>query len=536
MAYRGMHLDVVRNFQKKEDVINLLNLMSFYKLNKFHFHMVDDEGWRLAIDGLPELTEVGSKRGHTKDESDMLMPAYGSGPFADPATSNGNGFYTKADFVEILKYAKERHIEVIPELDFPGHARAAVVSMKARYNKYIKTDAAKAKEYMLHDVNDKSEYLSVQFYKDNVVNVGMESTYKFLGKVVDEVVKMYTEAGLTLNMVHTGGDEIPKGVWEKSPVCVDFMAKSDKYKTAHDLFYYFVDRFSTILAERKIATGGWEEIGLRKQLDENDEEVIAPNKDFMGKGFVPYVWNTVWGWGCEDRGYQLANAGYKVVLSNVNNLYFDLSYDKDPYEPGYYWGGYVSERTAWEFVPYNIFLTAKLDRMGGPIAADFAKDKEKLNAKSKSNIIGIQGQLWAETVKGHEAMEYMAFPKIISLAERAWNAEPKWASIAKPEDRQKAIDAEYNKFSNTLAKRDLVRLEYISNSKKLNYRLPAPGAKVVNDTLYMNTEYPGFVMKYSVDGKTWLEYKTPTPVKSGTTVSLKLVAVSGRESRVTTVK
>jgi hexosaminidase len=174
--------------------------------------------------------------------------------------------------------------------------------------------------------------------------------------------------------------------------------------------------------------------------------------------------------------------------------------------------------------------------MGGPIAADFAKDKEKLNAKSKSNIIGIQGQLWAETVKGHEAMEYMAFPKIISLAERAWNAEPKWASIAKPEDRQKAIDAEYNKFSNTLAKRDLVRLEYISNSKKLNYRLPAPGAKVVNDTLYMNTEYPGFVMKYSVDGKTWLEYKTPTPVKSGTTVSLKLVAVSGRESRVTTVK
>ena len=536
MAYRGMHLDVVRNFQKKEDVINLLNLMSFYKLNKFHFHMVDDEGWRVAIDGLPELTEVGSKRGHTKDESDMLMPAYGSGPFADPATSNGNGFYTKADFVEILKYAKEHHIEVIPELDFPGHARAAVVSMKARYNKYIKTDAAKAKEYMLHDVNDKSEYLSVQFYKDNVVNVGQESTYKFLGKVVDEVVKMYTEAGLTLNMVHTGGDEIPNGVWEKSPVCVDFMAKSDKYKTAHDLFYYFVDRFSTILAERKIATAGWEEIGLKKQLDENEEEVMAPNKDFMGKGFVPYVWNTVWEWGCEDRGYQLANAGYKVVLANVNNLYFDMSYDKDPYEPGYYWGGYVSERTAWEFVPYNIFLTAKLDRMGGPIAADFAKDKEKLNAKSKSNIIGIQGQLWAETVKGHESMEYMAFPKIISLAERAWNAEPKWVSVAKPEDRQKAIDAEYNKFSNTLAKRDLVRLEYISNSKKLNYRLPAPGAKVVKDTLYMNTEYPGFTMKYSVDGKTWLEYKTPTPVKGGTTVSLKLVAVSGRESRVTTVK
>jgi len=535
-AYRGMHLDVVRNFQKKEDILNLLNLMSFYKLNKFHFHVCDDEGWRVEINGLPELTEVGSKRGHTKDESDMLMPAYGSGPFADPSKSNGNGFYTKADFIEILKYAKERHIEVIPELDFPGHARAAIVSMKARYNKYIKTDAAKAKEYMLHDLNDKSEYLSVQFYKDNVINVGQESTYKFLSKVVDEMTKMYTESGSTLNMVHIGGDEVPKGVWEKSPACAELMAKSDKYKTAHDLFYYFVDRFSAILAEKKIVVAGWEEIGLRKQLDENEEEVMAPNKDFLDRGFVPFVWNTVWGWGAEDRGYQLANAGYKVVLANVNNLYFDLSYDKDPNEPGYYWGAFVNERTVWDFVPNNFFIGAKFDRMGNALAPDFAKGKEKLNAKSAANVLGIQGQLWAETVKGHESMEYMAFPKIISLAERAWNPQPKWASVAKAEDRAKAMDAEYNKFSNTLAKRDLVRLEYISNSKKLNFRLPPPGAKIENDTLYMNTEYIGFTMKYSTDGKTWVEYKAPAPVKKGTTVSLKLVTVSGRESRVTTVK
>ena len=535
-AYRGMHLDVVRNFQKKEDILNLLNLMSFYKLNKFHFHVCDDEGWRVEINGLPELTEVGSKRGHTKDESDMLMPAYGSGPFADASKSNGNGFYTKADFIEILKYAKERHIEVIPELDFPGHARAAIVSMKARYNKYIKTDAAKAKEYMLHDLNDKSEYLSVQFYNDNVVNVGQESTYKFLSKVVDEMTKMYTESGSTLNMVHIGGDEVPKGVWEKSPACAELMAKSDKYKTAHDLFYYFVDRFSAILAEKKIVVAGWEEIGLRKQLDENEEEVMAPNKDFLNRGFVPFVWNTVWGWGAEDRGYQLANAGYKVVLANVNNLYFDLSYDKDPNEPGYYWGAFVNERTVWDFVPNNFFLGAKFDRMGNALAPDFAKGKEKLNAKSVANVLGIQGQLWAETVKGHESMEYMAFPKIISLAERAWNPQPKWASVAKAEDRAKVMDAEYNKFSNTLAKRDLVRLEYISNSKKLNFRLPPPGAKIENDTLYMNTEYIGFTMKYSTDGKTWIEYKAPAPVKKGTTVSLKLVTVSGRESRVTTVK
>ena len=107
-AYRGMHLDVVRNFSKKETVLNMIDLMAFYKLNKFHFHITDDEGWRLEIPGLDELTTVGSKRGHSKNETEMLNPAYGSGPYADGEKSFGTGFYTKAEFVEILKYAKLR--------------------------------------------------------------------------------------------------------------------------------------------------------------------------------------------------------------------------------------------------------------------------------------------------------------------------------------------------------------------------------------------------------------------------------------------
>jgi hexosaminidase len=174
--YRGLHLDVVRNFQTKQSVLKVLDLMSFYKLNKFHFHLCDDEGWRLAIEGLPELTEVGSKRGHSLDESEMINPAYGSGPFAVDNTP-GTGHYSKNDFIEILKFAHKRHIEVIPELDFPGHARAAIVSMKARQKKFLALGKEKeANEYLLHDPKDKSQYTSIQLYNDNVISVGQEST------------------------------------------------------------------------------------------------------------------------------------------------------------------------------------------------------------------------------------------------------------------------------------------------------------------------------------------------------------------------
>ena len=135
--YRGVHLDVARNFQSKATVKKLLDLMAFYKLNRLHWHLTDDEGWRIEIRALPELTDVGARRGHTLDEANHLVPSHGSGPFADDATSPGNGFYSQDDFVEILQYAHARHITVIPELDFPGHARAAIKAMEARHRRLM---------------------------------------------------------------------------------------------------------------------------------------------------------------------------------------------------------------------------------------------------------------------------------------------------------------------------------------------------------------------------------------------------------------
>lgn len=214
-GYRSFMLDVARNFQNKEQILKILDLLALYKINTLHFHLNDDEGWRLEIPSLPELTEIGSKRGHTLDDSQWLHPSYGSG---SENNFPGTGYYTKSDFIEILKYAKALHIKVIPEIETPGHARAAIKSMDARYKRFMKEgNVTEARRYLLRDTLDKSVYTSVQRYHDNVMNVALPSTYNFIEKVVDEVIDIYAAADAELKTIHLGGDEVPEGVWEKSP-------------------------------------------------------------------------------------------------------------------------------------------------------------------------------------------------------------------------------------------------------------------------------------------------------------------------------
>ncbi|MGH7577478.1 MAG: family 20 glycosylhydrolase, partial [Longimicrobiales bacterium] len=156
-GYRGMMLDVSRNFQPAESVRRLLDVMSLYKLNHLHFHLTDDDGWRLEIDGLPELTAVGGRRGHTLDEREHLIPSFGSGPFPDELP--GSGFYTREEYMDLLRYAAERHITVIPEIDVPGHARAAIVAMEARYHNLSEQgDEQAAGEFRLNDPHESSTY------------------------------------------------------------------------------------------------------------------------------------------------------------------------------------------------------------------------------------------------------------------------------------------------------------------------------------------------------------------------------------------
>ncbi len=532
-GYRGMHLDVARNFQTKEAVLKLLDLMALYKLNRFHFHLSDDEGWRLAIAGLPELTEVGGRRGHTVGERDRLVPSFGSGP--DPAASHGSGHYTRQDYIDILRYARDRHIEVIPEFDFPGHARAAIKSMAARHARLAEEgDAEAAAEFLLVDPGDDSEYRSIQGWTDNVVDACMESTYRFLETVVADVVAIYAEAGANLEVFHTGGDEVPAGVWERSPACRRLI-ETPEVGGADDLAPYFLRRLSGILDRHGLITAGWEEIAL-EETEHDGRHLKVPNPAFVGRGFRPYFWNSIWGGGSEDVGYRLANAGYPVVLSNASNLYFDLAYEKHPREPGYDWAGFVDTRKPWELVPLDIFSGVREDKLGRPIDAETAyADATRLTPEGRRNVLGIQGQLWGENALGPERMEYLAFPKLLGLAERAWASAPDWATGDDPVERQRLEAAAWNEFANRLGQRELPRLARRHGG--VRHRLPPPGAALEAGLLHANVAFPGLEIRYTSGGSepTATSELYGGPVAVAGPVRLKTFDTRGRGSRTSVV-
>jgi hexosaminidase len=496
--YRGFFLDVARNFQSKEAVFKILDLMAFYKLNVFHFNLANDEGWRIEIPGLPELTEVGSKRGHSKDESQFIWPYYASGPDKDNSP-NGTGYYSVEDFKEILQYANDRHIEVIPEIGAPGHSRAAIISMRKRYHDKMKSgDQKGALEYLLEDFDDKSDYLSAQNFRGNTICICQESAFTFYEKVVDEILTMYKEADVPIRTFHTGGDEVPKGAWTNSPVCDAFISSSSEINSRNDLQNYFYTRVNKMFEERGIQTAGWEEIG-QMEIHENGKEVIRPNPVFADKGFRAYAWNAVAGWGGEDMAYQLANAGYEVIICNSSNFYFDLAYNMDPDEPGHQWSGFVDMKTAWRAVPFNNFISNEKDMYAKPIDPDaLAKDKVQLTSEGQRNIKGISGQLWSETVKGQQMMEYYLLPKMLGYVERAWSQDPQWTSIPDPDERKSAMEIEWNRFANAVGQKEIPRLEYFFGGS--NIRIPKPGAVIKDGLLHANVEIPGLIIRYTKDG------------------------------------
>jgi len=495
--YRAVMLDVARNFQSKQQVLKLINLMAVYKLNTLHMHLTDDEGWRIEIPSLPELTAVGSKRGHTLDSKAFLPASHGSGPNFD--NKAGTGFYTKADYIEILKYATERHVTVIPEIETPGHARASIKAMDARYARLLAAgDKAGAERNLLRDMNDKSDYRSVQYWNDNVIDVSLPSTYNYIETVVGDLVNMYKEAGAPLPAIHFGGDEVPAHVWEQSPAYLALKASNPDIQNTGDLWYYFYGRVNDILKKRNIRLAGWEEMALRKTLVDG-QNTYVPNPQFLGEKMQVDVWNNVLGDGQEDLAYKLANGGYKTVLTCVTNLYFDMANYKSYDEPGYYWGAFLGIDKFFSFIPYDYFKNADVDKNGRPINRNLFVGKQRLTDYGKTNIIGLQGALWAETVKTPERMDYMIFPKLIGLAERAWAKNPAWATERDTTKARELYNADWSKFLNILGKRELPRLAFYNGG--YNFRIPKPGVILEDGKYKSNIQFPGMTIRYTTNGK-----------------------------------
>ncbi|MGI5201811.1 family 20 glycosylhydrolase [Spirillospora sp. CA-108201] len=538
-GYRGLQIDVGRHFETEQTIEKFLDLMSFTKLNRLHLGLTNDEGWRLQIPGLPELTGFGAERAFDLGEAGALHQGMGSvndlgagdgvsGKAAGETEANlgrepayqgfeqgtlnfvgkGSGLYSVRDFEEILRYAAERHIEVVPELNFPAHARAAVQSMERRHQRTH--DSA----YRLLDPADTSRHTSVQNYTDNLANPCLPSTYAFLDKVASEVAKMYERAGAPLNRLNLGGDEPPgppEGWWSGSPACRK--APDAAGKSGEELKELFFTRWNGIAHKYAPATSGW-------------EDITDPTRSFRLKGFTPLPWQNVWGWGREDWAYRFANEGTPVILAHAANLYMDLAYNKDPDEPGYYWAAYVDEKSTFTYQPFDVYANATEDRWGNPVTPNPAWTK--LTPEGRENILGLEAQLWAENGKAPGIREYQAFPKLLGAAERAWNRD-----TPAPDE----MEAAWNVFSNTLGQKTFPLLSFYKpvglRGTGVNYRIPLPGAKISDGTLSANVRDPGLAIEYSTDGANWRPYTAP--VRAGAYALTRTRGADGRTSRVSPV-
>lgn len=500
-GWRGMHYDMGRNFHGKEVTLRLIEQMARYKLNKLHLHLTEDEGWRIEIPGLPELTEIGAYRCFDLSEQQCLLTQLGTGPFK---TGSGNGYYTTEDFIEILEYAAARHIEVIPEIDMPGHARAAVKAMEARYKKLIAAERRpEAEQYLLSDPEDKSKYITVQNYTDNSINVCLPSTYTFVDKVIYELQQMYRKAGLKMETFHMGGDEVGAGSWSASPACQALFANEAGVAGVADLKPYFVSRVAALSNQRGLALAGWED-GLMY-----DPTNTFNREQFNNKRVLANAWDNIWEWGVADRAYRLANAGYEVIMSPATHLYFDHPYEVHPEERGYYWAArYTDTAKVFGFMPDNLYANADTTRAGAPIENLEALVGRELPAlKKPENILGIQGQVWTETIRTADQVEAMMYPRLIALAERAWH-KAAWEGD-KPDLTQR--QQEWARFAQALVLKELPKM----TAAGVNLHLPPPGAVKKAGALHANTALPGLTIEYSMDqGKSWKVYEKPVAVAS----------------------
>jgi hexosaminidase len=354
-GYRGLMLDVTRHFFTKEEVKGFIDNMVKYKFNKLHLHLTDDQGWRIEIKSLPKLTEVGAWR--PKREGKWLNT-----PKPDPSEPKDyGGFYTHDDIRELVKYAQERFVDIIPEIDVPGHSLAAIASypnLACNPGNYYVSVGDKIMQW--HTGGGFSALI------DNNLCPAKEEVYSFLDKVFTEVAELFPYP-----YIHMGGDEAAKNLWEKSPAIKALMQK-EGLKDMHEVQSYFVKRVAKIIESKGKKMMGWDEI-LEGGLPRNA---------------------TVMSWRGMKGGIEAAKMGHQVIMSPSDFVYLDLM-QGDP----------IVEHTVYSTVRLN--KTYQFD----PVPQGVSKDM----------ILGGQGNLWTEQLQNMRAVQYMIFPRALAVAESVWS-------------------------------------------------------------------------------------------------------------------
>lgn len=367
-GWRGIMLDVSRHFFSKEDVKTFIDQIARLKYNTFHWHLTDDNGWRVEIKSLPKLTEVGAWRveraGHFGDRARPIP--------GEPATYGG--FYTQEDIREVVQYARERHVTIVPEIDVPGHSMAAIAA-------YPELSCAKDTSVRVDPGTPFSEWYGNGTFKmlvDNTLNPSDENVYVFLDKVFTELAGLFPSP-----YIHVGGDECYKGFWAADPGCQALMKKLN-IRHVEDLQGYFMNRVEKILQAKGKKLLGWDEI--------------------LEGGISPGA--TVMSWRGVKGGIEAAHLGHDVVMTPTTFAYLDYNQGEQTVDPPIYAGLRVSKSYSFEPVPDGV---------------------------DTKHILGGQGNVWTEQIPNLRYLQYMTFPRAWALSEVYWSPKSakNWEDFAR---------------------------------------------------------------------------------------------------------
>lgn len=379
--HRALYIDLARHFQPVRRLKAVIRAMATYKLNKLILGVANDEGWRLEIPDIPELTSVGSRRAHKQFDLEgrriSLAPAWGDNH------ELVEGAITASEFISLLSFAATQHVEIIVELNTPAHANALLRSTQ------------NSTQWRLQDPLDESTYQSAQGYSSNVLNVAMEDNYRIITVILNTITEYYRAAGVPMKQIHFGGDEVPAGAWLKSPACHalslwnpawDTLDETDRQAATAALMGYHYERVQKIA--NKVCpgteTGFWHE--------------MAPFGDTTS---FYNAWLTESGGEAAIRG--LLDREQDIVICNASYLYLDMPYAMAADEPGLPWANYVDESCIYHFDPMQSW---------------------QIEDDQQATVRGLQAQLWTETVFRDDLMDYYLFPRLLAVAERAWNKIP----------------------------------------------------------------------------------------------------------------
>lgn len=357
-AYRGMHLDVGRHFFTVAEVKKYIDYIALHKMNRFHWHLTDDQGWRIEIKKYPRLTQVGAYRDGT---------IIGHFPGKGNDNTRSGGFYTQAQVKEVVAYAADRYITVVPEIEMPGHASAAIAAYPELSCFPNENTPRPRGTVWSGDTTGKHVQQTWGVFPD--VFCPSEKTFSFLQDVLDEVIPLFPS-----KYIHIGGDECPKDNWKRSEFCQQLI-RDKGLKDEHGLQSYFIQRIEKYVNGKGRSIIGWDEIL---------EGGLAPNA-------------TVMSWRGEQGGIAAAQQKHDVVMTPTTYVYID--YSQSRVDDSLTIGGYLPIQKVYSYEP---------------IAPALVGESEKY-------ILGAQGNLWTEYVATMSKLEYMIFPRMTALSEVLWS-------------------------------------------------------------------------------------------------------------------